>query len=714
LKESEKQQRRWFERKSRDTEAQMAQDYIEKNPEHAKEVIFGDPELIPNDTGIDRATLINAYMALNNITPESEDWATLHTNIAINQSLAGTQLALSNNTSYRTYLDALREIENAREMKAATNYAGAKQGAVERFNRDIQLFVDEELPKVLATAPNTEARDIALKSLFERARTKFSGNTTGGVLNQMDFDYARGQKGASAAFTRWAVNQIKKDAGAKLNGQEQAQLLNLSAKAQQAVIDLDDRDTGKAVAGAQEIRKWQVEKDKLMGVKPQKFSLFGDYAPRAMLASFNTLVVSNIPSTAMNTAVVRMLESGIFGKNKVSKSLTDSEIKRIKAIYGATAMNLAQMEKPTSPSLLHGEKYSSSGQKWYDPFTILGKEDNWFRVPTFVNTLARIATQDAKTTGKSADDVFKEYCRLENQSDAAKLARKQALAVSNMAVFTQDGALARSLNGIRDWINQGSRALVGLDPKGFGLGNLLSPFLKTGANIAEMGIRGSLAPITTISALAQKWRSGKAIDPMKKLALAMDWSYFLLSSVMVALLSALTSDDDEFYTEPYQMGKAYDPDKPYDSINIAGVWIDLDFFGPFAIPIRTGCRLVQQWKKDNLSAIYKAYGQGAKYAAMDTPLLESIFNNQMGYAVKKPEDWATGYAYTQVNKLVPSEIKPLSRAISRGTGTQFDTGLGKVVERKFHRNYGFDGAELTTQDLIDIFSTKFTYQPQGE
>ena len=711
LKESEKQQRRWFERKSRDTEAQLAQDYIEKNPEHAKEVIFGDPELIPNDTGIDRATLINAYMALNNITPENEDWATLHTNIAINQSLAGTQLALSNNTSYRTYLDALREIENAREMKAATNYAGAKQGAVERFNRDIQRFVDEELPKVLATAPNTEARDIALKSLFERARTKFSGNTTGGVLNQMDFDYARGQKGASAAFTRWAVNQIKKDAGAKLNGQEQARLLNLSAKAQQAVIDLDDRDTGKAVAGAQEIRKWQVEKDKLMGVKPQKFSLFGDYAPRAMLASFNTLVVSNIPSTAMNTAVVRLWGRGSFGKNEVSKELTDSEIKRIKAIYGATAMNLAQMERPTSPSLLHGEKYSSSGQKWYDPFTILGKEDNWFRVPTFVNTLARIASQDAKATGKNADDVFKEYCRLENQSDEAKLARKQALAVSNMAVFTQDGALARSLNGIRDWINQGSRALIGLDPKGFGLGNLLSPFLKTGANIAEMGIRGSLAPITTISALAQKWRSGKAIDPMKKLALAMDWTYFLLSSLMVALLSALTSDDDEFYAEPYEMGKAYDPNKPYDSINIAGVWIDLDFFGPFAIPIRTGCRLVQQWKRDNLSAIYKGYGQGLKYAAMDTPLLESVFNNQMSYASKKPEDWATGYAYTQVNKLIPSEIKPVSRAISRGVGWEGSIGLGKVIEKKFHRNYGFDAQELTTQDLIDIFSTKFTYQP---
>jgi hypothetical protein len=97
---------------------------------------------------------------------------------------------------------------------------------------------------------------------------------------------------------------------------------------------------------------------------------------------------------------------------------------------------------------------------------------------------------------------------------------------------------------------------------------------------------------------------------------------------------------------------------------------------------------------------------------MDTPLLESVFNNQMSYAAKKPEDWATGYVYNQVNKLVPSQVKPLSRAISRGTGTQLDMGWsGKVIERKFHRNYGFDAQELTTQDLIDIFTTKITWQP---
>ena len=717
LKESENQQRRWYERKSRDTEAQLAQEYIEKNPEHAKEVIFGNPEFVPNDTGVDRATLINAYMALNNITPDKPEWAILHTNIAINQSLAGTQLALSNDKSYGAYLDALREVENALEMKAATNYAGSKTGARERFNVDIQRFLDRELPSIFATEPNSKEREIALKTMFEKARTTFSGNTTGTFLNQMDMTFAMKQKGKTEAFVKWATNQIKKDAGAKLNSEQQAKLLEISAKAQQALIDLNNPDAAKAVAAAQELRKWQVEKDKLMGVSEKKFSLFGflfgEWAPRAMLASFNTLVVANPPSTALNTLAVNLAKrgffGGIFGEHNVSKNLVDAEIKRIKTIWKATGMNLAQMEKPTSPSLLHGEKYSTSGQKIYDPYTILGLEDNLFRVPTFVNTLARIASTDAKATGRNADDVFKEYLSLDNPSDAAKLARKQALAVANMAVFTQDGALAKCLNHIRSELNVLSRSLFGLDPQGFGLGNLIAPFLKTGANIAEMGIRGSLAPITTITTMVNSWRTGKELDPMKKLALRMDWTYFAFSSVALALLAALTSDDDEFYTDPYVAGRKYDPDKPYDSINIGGVWLDLDFFGPFAIPMRTAAKFLQSWKKDNIgTALGKGYAESAKSVLGDIPLAESIINNQVSYAVKKPSNWGASYVYNQANKLVPAIVKPVSRAVSRGQGWEYNPDwLGSTVGRKFHRNYGFDGAELTTQDLIEILSTKF-------
>ena len=53
-------------------------------------------------------------------------------------------------------------------------------------------------------------------------------------LNQMDLIRRGKGGGASAALHVGRSIRLKKDAGAKLNGQEQAHLLNLSAKAQQA------------------------------------------------------------------------------------------------------------------------------------------------------------------------------------------------------------------------------------------------------------------------------------------------------------------------------------------------------------------------------------------------------------------------------------------------------------------------------------------------
>ena len=124
--------------------------------------------------------------------------------------------------------------------------------------------------------------------------------------------------------------------------------------------------------------------------------------------------------------------------------------------------------------------------------------------------------------------------------------------------------------------------------------------------------------------------------------------------------------------------------------------------------MRTAAMAIRQWKKDNNigSAITKGYAGSAKNVIGDIPLVESIVNNQFEWATKQPGSWASTYLYTQANKLVPAQIKPTSRAISRGMGWEYEgEWLGKVG-RKFHRNYGFDGAELTTQDLIEILTIK--------
>ena len=716
---------RWFKTyqpDARERAAEMARKYVKENPEHARELAFADPEIETEyDAPVDRGMLIRAVMETT--AKGSDEWYILDNNLAVVKSMSASTLSLSGDISRRAYLDAKREVENARELKAAVNYAGTTRGAMDKWNSDIRDFISKRVGKIIATESNSEERKLAIKAFIEEAKTKFSGNTTNAILNQLDLTGYTTK--SQQAFIKWAEKQIKQAAHAHIDAKEQAELMKASIKAQLAMTEIDSAQQdvngnfARATAAAKDLRHWQFVKDKMKKAYIGKWgrfgifvdNLFGSYAPSAMLMSINTLFVANISSTAINNSIVKSSAQKIYGKNVVDKTVLENEKKRIQQIFNASGMNLAQMEKPTSPSVLHGEKYTQQEQShWYDfVFKTLGWGDNLFRIPTFVDTLARIASKNANGDSAKATKLFREYAQINNASDEAKIARKQALAVANMGVFTQEGILASNLNHIRSSINKLSRGLVGLGPDGYGLGNLLAPFLKTGANVVEMGIRGSIAPVRQITTWAKKMQ-GKEITDLDKIALRVDWKYFTYTAVAMALFAALSNDDDKWYEEPYQTGRTYDPNKPYDSIKIGNVWVKLDIFGPFAIPIRVAAKIIQRWEDGALTAIANGYGFGASEALSDLPLANQITDNSLSYMAKQPGKWATGFLYNQANKLVPAQLKSIARAGSRATGTELDVSdLGQTIERKFHRNYGFDGEELTTNDIINLFTNRLKW-----
>lgn len=713
---------RWFKTyqpSARERAAQMAREYLTKNPEHARELAFADPETSTEfDAPVDRAMLIRAVM--ETVPHGSDEWYILNDNLATVKSMSGSTLSLAGDESHRAYLDAKKEVEDARELKAAVNYAGTRRGALEKWNSDIKAFIAKRTAQIVATEPNSIERKTAIKAFLEEAKTKFSANTTNAVLNQMDLTGMQTKN--SQVFIKWAEKQIKQAAHAKIDTAEQKELMKASIAAQLALKDIDstaqtDGKFTRAVQSAKDIRHWQFVKDKMKKAYIGRWgkwgifteNLFGGYVPSAMLMSVNTLFFANVPSTAINTGTIRLAAKAI-GNNNVDKQIQKDEIERIRQVFNASGVNLAQMDKPTSPSTLHGEKYMNTEQKhWYNfTFEILGRTDNLFRIPTFVDALARIATKNADGDKAKATALFKAYAQLNNKDESAKTARKQALAVANMAVFTQDGTLSTALNHIRSILNTLSRAPLGLDPNGFGLGNVLAPFLKTGANITEMGLSATLAlPRTAIMGL--KKLQGKQIPDLDKIAIRADWMNLAWTAVMVALLCALSGDDDDWYTEPYQSGRKYDPNKPYDSIRFGNTWVKLDVFGPVAIPLRTAAMTIKDWEKRKLASI----GDGMFEALSDTPLVQQFTDSSLDYMNRQPGAYWSGFAYNQANKFVPAQAKTLAKAISRKTGYKLDTtGAGKTIDRKFHRNYGFDGAELTTNDLINLFTNRLKYNPQ--
>lgn len=713
---------KWFKTyqpNARERAAQMAREYLAKNPDHAKELAFADPETMAEyDAPVDHGMLIRAVM--ETVPHGSDEWYILNDNLATVKSMSGSTLSLSGDESHQAYLDAKREVEIARELKAAVNYAGTRKGALDKWNSDIRAFIARKTDAIIATAPNSAERKTAIKAFLEEAKTKFSANTTNAILNQLDLTGM--QTKSNQVFIKWAEKQIKAATHARIDAAEQKELMTASIKAQLALKDIDsiakqDGRFVRATQSAKDIRHWQFVKDKMKKAyigRWGKFGLwwenfFGGYMPSAMLMSANTLFFANVPSTAVNTGTIRLAAKSI-GENNVDKQVLKDERERIKQIFNASGVNLAQMDKPTSPSTLHGEKYMNTEQShWYNfTFEILGRTDNAFRIPTFVDALARIATKNANGDAAKATTLFKEYAKLNTTSEDAKLARKQALAVANMAVFTQDGMLSGALNHIRSELNTISRGMFGLDPNGFGLGNILAPFLKTGANITEMGISASLALPRTLIAGLDKLR-GKEITDLRKISLRADWLNLVWTAVATALLCAISGDDDDWYVAPYQSGMTYDPEKPYDSIRFGNTWVKLDVFGPMAIPLRTSAMLIHDWDKKQMAAV----ADGMFEALSDTPLVQQFTDSSLDYMTKQPGKYWSGFGYNQVNKVIPAQVKTATKAISRGTGATLDTsGLGKTIDRKFHRNYGLDGAELTTNDLINVLTNRLKYKPE--
>lgn len=676
----------WFragKRHKRDEIVQKAREYVKKNPDHAREVaMLGMTEL--NDTDVDLETLILAVMEMDNIAPDSDLGRLYEHNIAMTRSKAGTELGLhSKEGSYQTYLDAYRRMTAAMEETAAYKYAGRGADAVQKLRNDTDALVAKYADAVFSGKMTQEQ---ALKAMCAEASVKFTGEElTGGILHQLDLGTTLKTR---EAFVEYAKRIIRKDVlKAEPNVELQGKLLAMAPQAEQAAKDINSPDPQVAAAGAKKLREW----GELVRSKDPGQTRFGAFvnnlAPRAMLSGISTHVVNPV-STGLNWLLFRKVVKGHYGDNIIPQDVLDAETARIKSVYNATFMNLTTMVTPTDPSLVHGEKYkpldpgAKGWQKVYDaPMRALAAEDNWFRIPSYIDIAARMASRDSEGNVNKAIELFKQYTQTQPKKINGKeneLFQKRTELVNTTAIatFTESGKLAMAMNKMRDGLNS-------IGGQNIQLGTLIAPFVKTPANIIERGLRPFLKPINTLGTLAK-------ITGLKKGDIAFNdrldlYTTFVLTAAIGAALVGLDDDD---YVAPYSGGK-YDPKKPYNSVRIGGVWIKLDIFGPF----EPALKMVLSLKSGEKA------GKAVIEQASQIPVVGELLNNQTAYMVNNPAGYAAKTVYNQAHKAVPAIIKNVARFAGHATGydagfSDIDVGFNTGIGRSLERTYGIDGTEF--------------------
>lgn len=661
-----------------------ARDYISKERAHAEEIAFGSPATVPNDTGVDRAILIRALM--EEYKQGDPEYAELYHNLAETVSLAGKTPGLSNDMNFQFYNEAVRRITDGMEGVAAIKYAGTRNlnKARRTFNSDIDAFIQEHAAKILNTAPDTDRREMLIKQMLAEASVKFAGDNAT-QLNQEDLRRGRSIKSADrAVFIEWANREVRKMLKAAPDTDIINRTMELSEKAEKARKYLDSNDNAEVQAAGKTIREWQLFVAEKEVPETWYSKLIGSWYPKAMLYNINTHLV-NMTGNTFNYGIVHAAVAAQYKQgNKVSKQSLDAEKERLHRLYDTSLMNLAAMESPTSPTLLHGEQYnpregkSTIGKVADFSMDLLGKEDAIFRIRAYLDALGHIATADAVKTGGSPTELFNEYKKINNpKGTRAYEARLEALRISDIAVFQQTGVLSSALKKVRDALNMGQRG---------GLGTLLGPFVKTPANIVEQGARAILAPITaTYHSVTGKWTIQDTLDT----------GYFALACI---LTMGLMAD----YEPPYEVPQRYDPNKPYDSIRIRGTdtWIKLDTFAAAAVPLRI------------IASIATGKGLGIAGAFDEIPLIGDLSDAYSEAARIEKDPYKQGtrfvanWAYNRVNTAVPAIIKYTLAAMHPADLNldELDLGLPKTgIGRKIGRQYGLDGGDTTTNDILRIF-----------
>lgn len=695
---------------TREEQLEMTRKWAQEHWDEALAFALTDPEYSTNPSPADPATLIRVVAELNTDMSIKDQ---LNTNFALMMSKQGKSGGLNNDTHNSFFLKGLGQIQQNLANKYALARYGTTKDAVERFDIEVKQFIERYMADL-------QANRITVQDVMKQAAEIFGRDENADISEEINtlFQELAGQGTPKSSFVKEIQKVIKKkdetrqeritladqlakngklgeylahlvkvQAGAEMDTKTKAEFNAAATRAQVASTQLDSDDADTATAAAQIVHEYHKRIGQTETAQNWADKVIGGYESRAMLSGATT-ISKNLVGNEIELGVVIGALRSKYGKNDVDETVMKAEKDRLTKIYESSLLSIPQMENLTDKSLVHGEAYGIGDNsvtiagvqvrtigktKIPDPLAILGRSDFYFRRNVYLKSLAYQASAYARKHNLNATDVFNQWKKLSNNTPDGIKARKEAVLTAHSAVFTQNGALAEALNKVRNVLNRA----VPLGTQ-YGLGNMIAPFVKTPANIVELGARALVSPF---SSTWQYMKTGE-LD----IAHRVD-----LGNLGVALLIlAATVIAGGGYEPPYQPGMKYDPTKPYDSIRIAGVWIKLDTLGPLTTPLRLMLSAVP-----GISTSKNAWKRGVAGTFGDIPFDLS----RVEYAITNPTKGGINWVEGEIDKAIPTIVSDWAKVGGHMSGITVESPF-ESFGNKTIRKIGLDGQNPNVNDWI--------------
>ena len=246
---------------------------------------------------------------------------------------------------------------------------------------------------------------------------------------------------------------------------------------------------------------------------------------------------------------------------------------------------------------------------------LMGLPDSISKDLSFVSVAGNKATQQAYKEGLSGDkakaranELFKDAILLRPMTEEGERIRNESMAAAHEATFTQDSEISKIALRIRDVLNS----------KEFKAGDFLVPFVKTPANVVALGMEYSLGSIYTVYHIKDIINNPQSDISQAAIKAGVRNGIGMILAMMLAGLV----DDDDYIPEydnasPKQRDIAKLKNAPFNSIRIGNKWINLDYFGPLAIPM---AGILTARAKQDLTGFL----QGVSGQALKTPGVKEI------------------------------------------------------------------------------------------
>ena len=304
----------------------------------------------------------------------------------------------------------------------------------------------------------------------------------------------------------------------------------------------------------------------------------------SMLTSIKTPLL-NIESNiigGVTSSITRRASSWQLTKT-VEKEVAKEYLKNTRKFFSETGIDVSRMisfqDTVAGSGRMVGENVTDGKfLKGYTDFvfnTLLSKPDVHFGSYAFMDSASLNASKY-----KNSTEVFKDATLINPKTDEGKLVRTMAIADARMATYTNESWSSSLLESTRKTLNK-----VG------GIGDILMPFVKTPANVAELGldyaglgfIKGGVKGAKLVWA---KYGKKEVVDRVMMQQAMNDIARAGLGMTTAAIIASQINADDF-------MG-AYDPQRikidqlsntSYNAIKIGDKWVSMDYFGSLSSPL---------------------------------------------------------------------------------------------------------------------------------